>query len=106
MGHSLDSLYDLSSGTKRICPSESLSHLNPYLQYGELEKAADSVQEAKETLAPWQEQVDKAKAKEPSAYPNYGNVLSAIKGTIAEFEAQDYSAAQKDSKYLEDNGYC
>ena len=68
--------------------------------------AAGAAEEGAGSLGPWAEMARAAKRTSPDAYPGLEDLISVMERVKAEFDSGDYGAAERDSEYLEKNGYC
>lgn len=104
--HSLNAIGIEAVGEDYVCPADSLSHVRPYLDFNEMEKAAHVVEEGAEALPIWIDKVNAAKAKNPSVYSNSDKLIEEMQATIEAFESGNLDAARTHALYLEENGYC
>jgi hypothetical protein len=104
--HSLGSIYYIATQGKWVCPPDSLSHVGIFLQYNETGMAQDALNDGEQTLPEWESKALASKAKNNETYPDLGLMLSAMHAEIAAFHAGNYSGAEEQAAYLEQQGYC
>ncbi len=111
-GYSKHALHSLSSINSRalnltiLCPADPLSHVGIYLRANETSLAQEAFGEGSKQLPAWELRVRKIRGENSSNYPGADALLGRMKLVVQEMEAQNYSSAQADSKWVEQNGFC
>ena len=106
VAHSLNAMASVLSTGKYVCPADQLSHVRPYLDFNETQRAADAISEGKETLAEWEANAQSIRQTVPSAYPDLDYLLKIMKDEIRAFDAGDFAKAKAYGSILEEKGYC
>lgn len=101
--HALSQVYFAFLGETYLCPLDDLSHVSVYLRYGENQRAAESLEEARRKWGKWLYKVENVKKRFPSTYPDL--VTMRGKATMV-FEATDLFSVENELNYIERNGFC
>lgn len=106
VNHTLNAIISIAKTGEYVCPADSLSHIRPFLDYNEMEKAIHVLGEGKAAMPKWKEKVFLARQKNPEAYPDADTLIIEMQATITTFELGKLNESREHSLYLEENGYC